>query len=150
MLRVMLDSNAFNALALDDRVRAMVERAVDGGLLELVVTHVQADELSRTPDADLRRRLLRLTVVATMTAAFVIGVSRVGMAAIGTDEENAIYEAVTNGNVRHAEDALILITARREGIPVVTDEKRLPKQCRQHNVQTMTTHELLLRIASQD
>ena len=144
----MLDSNAFDGLALDDVVRANIESLITVGVVELVITHVQADELNKTPDDDLRRRLLRLTVTATYTAGFVIGLSRVDMAAIGRDVENAIFEAVVAGNpAKHAEDALILLTARREGIPVVTNEKRLPKQCRLHGVSAWTTTEFLSRLS---
>jgi hypothetical protein len=67
-LRVMLDSNAFDALALDDHVRAVVDSAVEAGTLDLVVTHVQMDELDATPDPK-RAALRRLTVSATYTSA---------------------------------------------------------------------------------
>src|SRR5687768_17482011 len=112
-LTVMLDSNAIDALALDDHVLARVERAVLDGTLVLVVTHLQYDELNRTPDDDRRRRLLRLTLRGTHTAGFVLDVSRLDMAALASEAEHAIYEDVTKGNVKHAEDALILLTARR-------------------------------------
>lgn len=145
--RVMLDSNAFDVLALDDVVRANIERHVSDGIVELVITHIQADELNKTPDDDLRRRLLRLTVVATYTAGFVIGLSRLDMAALMTEEEVGIYNAVVAGNpTKNAEDAVILLTARHDGLPVVTNERRLPNQCRLHGVRAWNTDEFLAQL----
>jgi hypothetical protein len=142
----MLDSNAFDALALDDAARVRVETAVKNGTLVLVVTHIQIDELNRTPDNERRLALQRLTVQGTYTAGFVVGVSRLDMGTIPSDDEVAIYNAVTGGNAAHAEDALILLTARRDGIPVVTDERRLPKQCAKYGVEAMKTEALLDRL----
>lgn len=90
-LRVMLDSNAFNALALDDDAREIVECAVAAGRLELVVTHVQIDEIDRTPDEERRRALRTLTVgPQTNTAGIVWDVSRFDMANFATDDELAV------------------------------------------------------------
>lgn len=146
-LRVMLDSNAFDALALDDQMRSDVGAAVATGALDLVVTHVQMDELDATSDPR-RAALRRLTVSATYTSGFVPGVSRLGMAALSTDAEAAIFHAVTGGNPRHNEDALILLTARRERIPVVTIDERLLKHCATQGVETMSPADLLLRLGS--
>lgn len=143
----MLDSNAFDALALDDQVRSVVSSAVERGTLDLVVTHVQMDELDATPDPK-RAALRRLTVSATYTSGFVFDVSRMDMAALSTDEEAAIFDAVTGGNRRHGKDALILLTARREGIAVVTNDERLLKHCATQAVETMTPAELLARLAT--
>ena len=142
----MLDSNAFDALALDDGVRCAIESVVHARTLDLVITHVQMDELDATPDPR-RAALRRLTVSATHTSGFVLDVSRLDMAALSTTEEAAIFDAVTGGNPRHHQDALIVLTARRERIPVVTNDKRLTKQCDAHGVETMTVAGLLVRVA---
>lgn len=144
MVRVLLDSNAFDAIALDDATLALVEKAIQAGQLELVVTHIQIDEVSATPDEARRSRLLRLSSTAnTVTAGFVFDVSRLDYAALMSEDEVAIYDRVTAGNVRHAEDALLLLTAKREGIAIVTDERRLPNQCRAEGVTAWTPSELL-------
>ena len=141
-LRVMLDSNGFDALALDDHVRAVVESAVEAGALDLVVTHVQMDEVGNTPDPK-RAALLRLTVSATYTSGIVLGLSRLGMAAFSTPEEDVIFDAVIGGNPRHNEDALILLTARRERIPIVTNDELLTKRCATHGVEVMKPADLM-------
>src|SRR5688500_16702786 len=48
-LRLMVDSNVFDVLAEDDELVALCLRHIFGGTLRLVVTHVQADELSAIP-----------------------------------------------------------------------------------------------------
>ncbi len=141
----MLDSNAFDALALDDHVRVLVGSAVEAGALDLVVTHVQMDEVGKTPDPK-RTALLRLTVSMTYTSGIVLDVSRLDMAAFSTPEEDVIFDAVTVGNPRHNEDALILLTARRERIPVVTNDGSLTNRCARHGVEVMTPAGLLARL----
>lgn len=128
-------------------MRSDVGTAVEEGRLDLVVTHVQMEELEAAPDPR-RAALRRLTVSATYTSGFVLDVSRLGMAALSTTEEAAIFDAVTGENPRHNEDALILLTARREQMPVVTNDERLLKHCAMQGVETVTPAELLARLAT--
>lgn len=81
MLRVLLDSNAFDAIALDEEHLLAVENASSERRLEFLVTHVQIDEVSRTPDDQKRRRLLRIAHEANApTAGAVWGLSKWDMA----------------------------------------------------------------------
>lgn len=143
LLRAMLDNNAFDELSLPDAARDLVEAAVDAGRLELVVTHVVIEEVNAHPDPDKRRLLQRVTVVATHTAGWILGTSVLDAAALPTDEEVSILNDVILGNPKHVNDALILTTARREQIPVVTSDKRLRGQCAKHGVATMYAADLL-------
>jgi len=128
----------------------LVREAVEEGRLELIVTHVQIDEVSATPDDAKRRLLLELAHETNAdTAGFVIGVSKLDMAAIGTDEENRLIEDVTAGNTRHAEDALLLSTAKRDGAVLVTNERRLANRCRTEGVPASTPEEFLERVAEE-
>ena len=140
----MLDSNGFDALALDDDVLSKVEAAVQRDALALVVTHAEYDEVLNAPAAK-RERFLRLALRWTTTAGFVIGVSRLGMANFATNEEVTIYDALapTIG----PRDALVLLTARREGIPVVTGDKGLTKACGRFSVAVLDPEELLRRVS---
>jgi predicted nucleic acid-binding protein len=107
---------------------------------------LQMDEVGKTPDPK-RLALLRLTVSATYTSGIVLDVSRLGMAAFSTPDEVEIFDAVAVGNPRHKRDALILLTARREGIPVVTNDGRLRNRCTAHGVEAMSPADLLSRLA---
>jgi hypothetical protein len=146
-VRVMLDSNAFDALALDDAVRSKVERATIEGRLELIRTHIQDDEIEAIKNDDRRQALLSLTTRIEPTAVFVLDHSRLGLARLGSDEANAIYNEIAGPSLRHVPDAIIAVTAHDEGIPLVTNETgRLPAQCSRHGIETMSTDELLARL----
>jgi rRNA-processing protein FCF1 len=79
----------------------------------------------------------------------VIGVSKLDMAAIGTDEQNRFIEGVTAGNTRHAEDALLVSTAKRDGAVLVTNERRLANRCQTEGVPASTPKEFLERVAEE-
>ncbi len=111
----------------------------------LVTTTIQIDENDRTPDKAKRLGIQQIPVTGT-PAPFVIDVSRLDASVLASDDEAAVYEQLIIGNSKHAEDAAILIAARREGIPLVTKEARLLKQCKCHGVVGMTPADLLALI----
>lgn len=147
MLRVLLDSNAVDPIALDEARYSCIALAIADQWLELIVTHVQTDELAATPDREKRTALLQLASVAnTDTAGFVVGSSRLGKAALTSDEEATIYDQVAGRKRKHANDAMLLLTARRENVPLVTNETRLPKFCRQYGVACWSSAELMTHL----
>ena len=146
LLRVLLDTNAFDELARDDETVRRAETAVQNGELQLVVTHVQIDEVNKVPDAGKRQELQRLTVVGTCTAGAIYDVSKFDEATYASVEDATILDDVMLGNPNHAEDALILLTARRESTPLVTRDKRLTKYCHKYGIEVITPEELLARI----
>lgn len=147
-LRALLDSNAFDSIALDPvRLRSVTD-AVGQGRLVLLVTHVQVDEVDAIPDDAKRRSLAALALAPnTTTAGFVVGVSRVGLAAVGTAEENALSGEVTTGDGRHARDALLVSTALSQRALLVTNDRRLTNQCLRRGVPVCDPDELLGRLA---
>ena len=58
-MRVMLDSNVYDEVIADEKIRELVQKAVDAGRLTLVSTHVQMDELERASESK-RSKLLEL------------------------------------------------------------------------------------------
>jgi hypothetical protein len=65
-----------------------------------------------------------------ITAGAVLGVSRLGMSSFFSDEAARRHQAFVGSDHRRAKDALILATAEREGIPVVTMESKRRKLSR--------------------
>jgi predicted nucleic acid-binding protein len=148
MLSVVLDTNSFDAIALhDDRLRC-VQRAVTEGRIHLIVTHIQIDEVRATPDDAKRKQLLVLASESnTPTSVFIVGVSKLGFAAVSSDEDAAIYDEVAGPRRKHVNDAILLTTALRRGATLVTDERRrLPNRCRKHGVPVLSTAELIAAI----
>jgi hypothetical protein len=89
---------------------------------------------------------LRVMLDSNAFDALALDVSRLDMAVFSTPEEDVIFDAVTVGNPRYNEDALILLTARRERIPVVTNDGSLTKRCARHGIEVMTPAGLLARL----
>jgi hypothetical protein len=143
-LRVLLDSDAFDVLALDDDVLALVETSVASDVLVMLVIDHQAEEVGAPPDGANRRRLMRLTLRATSAVA-VGGLDggRRDMAELATDQAAALLDRVVDGNLRHLEDAALLLTAHRDDIPIVTLDRRLTAQCAMHGIDTVHPDELI-------
>ncbi len=73
---------------------------LERGDVELVSTHIQADEIARTPDAEKRERLKGVPTRSTPTAGIVLNASRLDMSAFA---DAGPIEAVRRGNVNHTE-----------------------------------------------
>jgi hypothetical protein len=150
MLRVMIDSSTVGVLALHAEVADLVRDRVKAGEVELVcAARVQRDEAERTPDPVKRDTLLAFldeVTVRVVTPLAVFGVSRWGESVYTSDENAAKYRDIQVGNVRHSEDAVIIITAKHEGIPLVTDDKRMGRQCSKQGVAKMTCTEFIAMI----
>ncbi len=127
----LLDGNVLDYfLDHPDELDATV-RAVEEGRVQFLETHILADEL---PQSDAMRRSELQAVVKLLqaehipTTGLVLDVSRLDMASLHDDKQASEYRTFTAGNPRHAEDALLAMTARTFGAILVTcEKKRLPK-----------------------
>ncbi len=143
-MRVMLDCNGFDALVRDDETMAAVVAAITSNALELWVTEAQYDEAMKAPREKVER-FHRLPLHWTTTAGFVIGQSRLGAANFASNEELEIFNA--SAPTLKPRDVLVLLTARREGISVVTSDKKLTKACGRCSVEVLTPDELLRQLS---
>jgi hypothetical protein len=127
----------------------VVRRAVTDGRLQLIDTHLLADELN-PPDVEERDRLDALRVElqgrAVPTQGFVIGVSRLDQGTIISEDDAAVYDTLTVNNPRHAEDALLALTANREGAVLVTGDHKLIGRAKLHGIAVLYPSELLMRL----
>lgn len=89
-------------------------------------THVQLDELSRTPNEELRNQLLtifnEIGTINLPTESFIVGVSKVGQAKLG---DGRFFEDIKKGNPRHTNDALIGEVALKNKLTLVAEDKQL-------------------------
>lgn len=123
----MLDTNAVIRLCSPHETPVLIAQLVHAGTVEILITHVQVDELARVDDPEqvVQRVLALLRVRARLvtTNVFVLDVSRFDLGRLGGDEDNAAYRRhVGDGDARnkHAEDALIAGAARAENATLVT------------------------------
>lgn len=124
----MLDSNVVDELLADAELLSVVLAAVEEGRVELVVTHVQIDELRAVPGDARRYQLLEILSVAASTeistAGFVLDLSRLGHGRPFSEPDAERHRAFVGLSGRRAKDALILATADAEGLPLVTMERK--------------------------
>lgn len=135
---VLLDSNAYDPIVDNPSLYRSVDAACRAGRIELLLTHVQSDELMRIPDPDRRRLALSLPHVVAATYGMILDVSRLGMARLGEPER---IEAIRNHSVRHSRDALLASTAQKEGAVLVTNERRLTNFARRAAIEVWSAQE---------
>ncbi|HEC87330.1 MAG TPA: hypothetical protein ENI49_05645, partial [Thermoplasmatales archaeon] len=110
------------------------------------VTHVQYDEILGTPNETVRKRVLeifqKIPKKEIPTESFVVGLkySRVGKAKLGG---GVLLEAIREGNLKHTRDALIGETAIKNGLILVTNDKRLLNKVRDLGGQAITLGDFL-------
>jgi hypothetical protein len=134
-VRATLDSNCFDPfLEIDDAVDVLND-LTRRGLLVMITTHVQRDELAaldRNPER--RAKLLavydQLVMTEVPTAGALFGVSQFGGAIFGDGGTGPLQIGdIMTTNPADAEDALIAITAAVHADILVTNEvKKLPKR----------------------
>jgi hypothetical protein len=107
--RFLLDSNAYDPLVDDPQARAIAVTACRDGRIELLLTHVQWDELCAIPDAERRTIAANIPFVIVATYGMILGTSRLGLARLGEGEK---IEAIRNYSDKHSRDALLAATAQ--------------------------------------
>lgn len=140
--RFLLDGNIIDKFLENPNLLALVHAAQDRGLIELISTHVEFDELeaAKTKKPEKGELLVsthvELEATSVDTDGFVLGISRLDMATFMSEEGDAIYAQLTANNPNHAEDALLILTAKREGAAFVSEETdRVPSMCRLASVE---------------
>ena len=110
MLKIMFDTNANDAAALDSDYRELLCWAQDKKKIELITTHIQIDQIDAIPDRNKKQTVYGINVSAgtTETYGFIPGLSREGWASEGEFEE---FIGNKEHNYRNLSDALIAATA---------------------------------------
>ncbi len=147
-IRFMLDTNVVDALLGSAALTGGLCDAVAAGEIELMVTHLQVDEIGETPNSRSERRdalrdaLVRIPVEYMITYGCVIGRSRVGQSAIVDGAGEALLERLRDTKSKHSEDALITSTAHRHGATLVTNDKGALSRARSEGIAAITVAEL--------
>jgi predicted nucleic acid-binding protein len=131
-MRFVLDSNAYDFVVEDPEVHLLAVRLVEAEKIELLMTHVQEDELAAIPDAKKREAIASLPRTLVATYGIVVGEWRLGRARLGDAEK---IEAIRNHSGKHTRDALIAATAQYEDAALVTNERRLTNFARRAGIE---------------
>ena len=149
MKRFFLDSNVYDEFLESQELLDLVLDATSQGLIELVGTHVEPDELQATkqnkPAKGIRLVSAHLELNANQvdTEGFVIGLSRLDMARLFSDEDAELFTRLTANNPKHSEDVLMIMTAKREKATFVSQEmKRVPGICKEIDLECISAQAL--------
>jgi hypothetical protein len=139
--RFLLDSMIADKIVDTPGALELVTEPTKAGKLELVMTHVQEDEHA---NAEPKRaaKLARVPYSKVPTSVFVLDVSRLDEARLGDEEP---FESL-RGTVRHTADGMIAATAEFEGIPLVTEERRLARRAHQLGIEVWSWERLRERM----
>ncbi len=125
-MKFMLDTNIFDLIIDSDMVTNKVCGLVQQGLMKIVTTHIQEDELGKIPDVAKRKKVALVPREIIDTSGFVWGASRYDMARFGGEG----IDEIRQGNPRHTEDALIAATAEGQADVLVTEDATLGRRVR--------------------
>jgi rRNA-processing protein FCF1 len=124
--KYIFDTNIFDDIVNEKLKVSDIVKYKNYKKVEVYVTHIQIDEINKCSDVDKRARLnifmvkIRPILISTSSCAF--DVSRFDESRFG---DGIIFNKIKKGNIIHVEDALIGETAIKEGIILVTNDKRL-------------------------
>jgi predicted nucleic acid-binding protein len=146
----LFDGNVLDWLhARPDALRT-VREAIAGGRLRLVSTHVLEDELTAIADPE------RLAILEALehefagervpTRGFVFDISRLDQAALFSESDADLFHTLNVRNPKHAEDALLALTADREGAVLVTCDDRFTKRAQRQAITVLHPSDLLQRL----
>ena len=126
-MRIMIDTNIYDSLIDDNKTLKLVEQLVAEGLVKLLTTHIQEDEVEQTKATDKREKLKNVSITNKIgTSVFVIGTSRIGEAGLGSGTENGVeFTRIQKFNSKHTNDAIIAVTTAKEADVLVTEDTKL-------------------------
>ena len=128
---IMFDTNAFDKfVAVRDAYETLLALLLEGKI-ELLVTHIQRDEIAAIENTTKKAQLLALLDRARMipTRGAVWGVSRWGQSRFGSDDDHKVIEHIRGDRWdRDTNDALIAVTAARDSDVFVTDDDVLMRR----------------------
>lgn len=144
LMKVIFDSNIF-----DDIVTGKIDIniLIQNGI-EVYITHLQVDEINECSDTEKRAQLFNsmteLRPYKVPTESFCIGVSRIGDAKI--NDGSGLIQKLEAGNSNNAHDALIGETAIKNGLTLITNDKKFKNRVIELGGMAITTKELLIPI----
>ncbi|MCE9621004.1 MAG: hypothetical protein K8R99_01520 [Actinomycetia bacterium] len=150
VMKLMVDTNIADDLLVRLLLLADLRAAVSSGRLELLVTHLQIDEVMETPENKSERRDALVNVLASLPArrvatyGFVVGRTRLGFGMLASSEHSQLYDELISGNIRHQEDAILILTAAYFWADILSNNtKDMPRMAKRVGIRSFTTREFL-------
>jgi len=150
MRRVVLDSNGVDPLVDQPGAIEVIDAAIRDGEIEILGTHILADELAATANPARRSMLQQILAhtTPTNTAGFVFGVSKFNQAEFSSDTDVDRVAHLTAGRTdgKHINDALLALTAGSHGVTLVTADKGLTGRARALGIEVLHPQALLAEL----
>jgi predicted nucleic acid-binding protein len=147
MRRAVLDSNGVDPLVDLPGAFDLVKEAIEAGKLELLSTHVLAEEITATRDPIRRAKLQALVDLTRMvtTGAFIFDISQLDQARLSGSA--APVQALQAGNpAKNSKDALIGATAFHEQCALITSDQKLRREAKALGIEVLHARELLTEL----
>jgi predicted nucleic acid-binding protein len=117
----LIDSDVFDSIVDEPGMLHRVRDLVEAERLELIAASVSRRQIARAPTP--RRALLESVPVTWVgTAGFALDYSRLDVDRLGPSQP---IDAIRKGRSKELEDALIAATALFDGVPLISEDKRL-------------------------
>jgi predicted nucleic acid-binding protein len=124
-MRLMLDTNIYDAIVADTAVTQRVKEMIANGGLTIITTHIQKDQLGAIPAADKRAAVFSIPTEKVVTSGAIWGLSKWNECTWTDPVTSTVMGQVTKGNQKHAADALIGVTAAANADVLVTNDRQL-------------------------
>lgn len=128
VVRVVCDSNVFDAAAADPGLKTLIEDAQAAGRVVCNIVSIQEDELSRIPAQRDIGQAGAIRAESIPSAVFVLGYSKLDQDRLGGPEANQAFSAIKKGSAKHIEDAMIGATAVLDADILVTNDRRFQRR----------------------
>ena len=130
-VRVMVDSNFYDALHADSEFKALVEKRQADGRLTILSTHVQETELAKIPQDRNVGQAQAVVAESVGASVFVLDYGMLDVDRFGTEESSDAYHRIHRGNNKNIEDAMIGATATTDADILVTNDKKFTSRFRE-------------------
>jgi predicted nucleic acid-binding protein len=140
-----LDTMIFDKIADEPGAAALVGGLVEHRAIELLVTHVQMDQIAAIPDEGRRKQLLsRVPCRVVPTHGAIWDVSKWDMARYTSEPVERDIAGIQGRN--NAEDALIGVTAKWDGATLVTEDRTFARDASALGIAVLTWPQFIARL----
>jgi predicted nucleic acid-binding protein len=127
-LQILADTNIYDAVAADPKLKQLIEQCMAAGLIGFKITHIQFGQLEKIPANRDIGQSAAINAERTGVSVFLTDYSRAGEDRLASAETSAAFAAIQKGNPKHTEDAMIGATAIAEANILVTNDTTFRKR----------------------
>jgi hypothetical protein len=122
----MFDSMVYDKIAATPQMVECLNHLSKEGVIVVLCTHIQEDELAKIPDEQKRDAITKIITKKVTTSGGVLDVSKWNQFTWGNGGSGGVrVDDVRSPSKKHTNDALIATTAAKDADVLVTDERRL-------------------------